>query len=666
MDSGLMRRHYSCWGLLRNSGATLLVLGMFTAGAQGATLEVDIGKRHCSDVKGHPFCTIQAAVNASVAGDVINISDDSYIEQITIDRNITLQGAGMSTTQGACDGVTDLLGSPPLTVLAGATVIVTGVTLKGGAFAPNGGGVSNAGTLTLLNSEVCQNSTYFEGGGIYTSGNLVLLNVQVYGNLQDVVGAEGGGLFIASGGSAIVTRSSITGNRVTRGGGISIAAGGSLLLENSSVKSNFADDTTASLLEGQGGGIYNAGFAILDQSEIGGFAQEGNAVLNPDGSGGGIYNSGQLLVTRSLIASNVIDYTPFDLIGVAFGAGLYNTGVASLVSSTVSGNLIQPNLLGYAAGIYNSGTLSLSNVTITNNSNGGAGWMSGAGVYTTGGSVTVRNSIIASQTAGDDCNTSITTDGFNIDSDGTCGLLDVSSGGTDHPLTDPDLLPLADNGGPTPTHNIPEDSPAIDAGNSGGCMADLDGIGTANVPLVSDQRGNMFADVPAVGGGVASCDTGAVEFNLLRNGMLEDDDDGDNIPDDWTGTALGSKDHLYCNPLLAHQGLCYFRFKGAAQTKQLVQQLNRSGSSGDHYAFSLYAAGINVTGSPQLKIQFDDSQTVGIDEEYVSPLPTGSYGYTYHFDSYITGVDYDTVTIIIESGAGGKLGVDDVNLVPYL
>lgn len=666
MDSKSMRRRFSFNGLLWNSAAVLLVLGMFAGVAPGATLEVDNGKRHCSDVKGHPFCTVQAAVIASVAGDVITIADGSYIEQITIDRNLTLQGAGISTTPGACDGVTNLLGSPPLTVLAGATAIVTGVTLKGGAFAPYGGGVSNSGTLTLSNSEVCQNSTYNQGGGVYTSGALLLFNVQIYDNLQDVAGAEGGGLFVAAGGSAIVTRSSITGNRVTRGGGISIAAGGSLLLENSSVKSNFADDTYASLLEGQGGGIYNAGFAILDQSEIGGFAQEGNSVLNPHGSGGGIYNSGQLLVTRSLIASNVIDYTLYDLFGPAFGAGLYNTGVASLVSTTVSGNNFQPNLLSYAAGIYNNGTLSLSNVTITNNSNGGAGWNSGAGVYSDGGTVTVRNSIIASQAAGDDCDSSITTDGFNIDSDGSCGLVDVAFGGTDHPLTDPELLPLADNGGPTPTHNLDEESPAIDAGNSTGCLADLDASGTANVPLLTDQRGNLFADVPAVGGGVASCDAGAVEFNLLRNGMLEDDDNGDNVPDDWSGTGLGSKDHLYCNPLLAHQGLCYFRFKGAAQTKQLVQQLDRSGSAGDHYAFSLYAAGINVTGSPQLKVQFDDSQTIGIDEEYVTPLPTGTYNYTYHFDSYITGVDYDTVNVIIESGDGGKLGVDDINLVPYL
>ena len=48
--------------------------------------------------------------------------------------------------------------------------------------------------------------------------------------------------------------------------------------------------------------------------------------------------------------------------------------------------------------------------------------------------------------------------GNNLDSDGTCGL--TGSGDLN---VDPLLKPLAENGDPTQTHNIPGGSPAIDA-----------------------------------------------------------------------------------------------------------------------------------------------------------------------------------------------------------
>jgi hypothetical protein len=44
---------------------------------------------------------------------------------------------------------------------------------------------------------------------------------------------------------------------------------------------------------------------------------------------------------------------------------------------------------------------------------------------------------------------------------------------------DPLLLPLSDNGGPTPTHALGAGSPAIDAGNNAGTLA-------------NDQRGSSF------------------------------------------------------------------------------------------------------------------------------------------------------------------------------
>jgi hypothetical protein len=649
--------------------ATLVLLVPATAWA--ATRNVDNANPACSDATGAPFCTVAAAVAATAAGDVIEVAAGDYIESIVIDHDLTIRGAGASTVAGTCDGQTDLLGAPTLSVNADVTASVTGVTIKGGPV-DLGGGVVNAGHLTLSDSDVCQAATFQKGAGLYTSGRLDLVGVRVYDNLQVAAGAEGGGLYVAAGGVAVVSKSAFTGNRVTRGGGIAVAAGGALFLADSSVEGNFADSTLPSGVAGAGGGIYNAGLAVIDRTRIGGRFAAGNVVINPNGLGGGIYNEGGLLLTRSSVVGNVVDdYEAGAPAGIAFGAGLYNGGIASLASTTVSGNLFQPLLLSYGAGIASSGTLSLSNVTITDNANGAAGITGGAGVFVVAGTATVRNSIIASQAAGTDCDGAMVTDGSNIDTDNTCGLVSVAAGGTDQPaVADAGLLPLEDNGGPSLSHDLAEGSPAIDAGAPAGCMADPNGVGVASVPLVTDQRGNVFVEVAGLGGDPSGCDAGAVEFNLLSNAMMEDDDDGDRIADGWTGTDLLAGDRLLCQPALAHEGRCSFRLVGRPnRTKQIAQALDRAGVAGDAYTLRIFAAGLAVTGSPRVRVQLDDLQTIGIDEEFTLPLATGTYDYTEHtleITSAIAGLNgYDRVTTIVEAGSGGTLAVDDVSLVPH-
>ena len=81
--------------------------------------------------------------------------------------------------------------------------------------------------------------------------------------------------------------------------------------------------------------------------------------------------------------------------------------------------------------------------------------------------------------------------GFNFDSGTTCGLTEP----TDLTNTDPQLGPLADNGGPTLTHALLDGSPAIDKGFNDTCE-------------ITDQRGkpgNVDGDLD----GMATCDIGA-------------------------------------------------------------------------------------------------------------------------------------------------------------
>ncbi len=125
--------------------------------------------------------------------------------------------------------------------------------------------------------------------------------------------------------------------------------------------------------------------------------------------------------------------------------------------------------------------------------------------------LTLTNTIVTANSS-ENCGGTIVNGGNNIDSGTTCGW-----GSSDGSLSDtnPQLGPLADNGGPTQTHALLPGSPAIDG------VA----FNAPNDCPAADQRG-----VPRPQG--AACDMGAVEYvnpqpgpNLVVN-TLADKDDG--------------------------------------------------------------------------------------------------------------------------------------------
>ena len=122
------------------------------------------------------------------------------------------------------------------------------------------------------------------------------------------------------------------------------------------------------------------------------------------------------------------------------------------------------------------------------------------------GSARVRNTIIASNLPladglNPDVAGSFTSNGYNLigDSTGSSGFAATGDivGTSDNPI-DPRLGSLSANGGPTQTHALLEDSPAIDAGDP--TVLDTD--------PTTDQRG-----FPRVSG--ARADIGAFEFSLI-------------------------------------------------------------------------------------------------------------------------------------------------------
>ncbi|HEX3558934.1 MAG TPA: Ig-like domain-containing protein, partial [Pyrinomonadaceae bacterium] len=241
-----------------------------------------------------------------------------------------------------------------------------------------------------------------------------------------------------------------------------------------------------------GGDIQNAGTLNVSDSAV----TFGNSAT----LGGGINNSGTLTVTRSAITNNTT---------AAGGGGISNTGTLTVKDSTISTNTA--NTGGNGGGVLNNSVANIVNFindTITANSANG----SGGGLFNASGTFQIVNTIVAGNTAtvaGPDVSGTFTSQGHNLvgQSDGSTGFGATGDlvGSTATPL-DPKLGALTNNGGPTQTHALLPNSPAIEAG---------DNTAATNAGLTTDQRGTGFPRIAdsADADAIQTVDIGAFELH---------------------------------------------------------------------------------------------------------------------------------------------------------
>lgn len=263
------------------------------------------------------------------------------------------------------------------------------------------------------------------------------------------------------------------------GGGININFGGELTLTSSLLVGNVAT--------GSGGGIMAFDRLTLHDSRL-----DGNVAGS---AGGGILVSfNPVLITNSQISGNSSNNS---------GGGIYSSGTLNVVNSTLSDN--SSNQSGGGLYTVESVANSLYNVTVTNNRADADGTDdgNGGGISIQGGA-TLANTIISGNsdsgaTIHPDCSGTVTSEGYNlVNNINGCTIAGDTTG--NQTGVDPLLDSLQNNGGNTLTHALQTGSPAIDAGNPGGCLDHNDDL------LTDDQRG-----FTRPGGSTGLCDMGAYE-----------------------------------------------------------------------------------------------------------------------------------------------------------
>ncbi len=348
----------------------------------------------------------------------------------------------------------------------------SGTSGSGAAGDVRGTGIFNLGSMTIRESTITGNSAVAGDGGDANAiggpgGN----------GGPNVVGAGPGG----AGGAGASTGAS--GGNVL---GVGIYNAGTMTIEGSTVTGNTATAGTGGDAHATGG---SGGVIVNSPGGTGGSATA-NGGAGGDALGAGVFNAGTLELRNSTISGNTTTASGKAGTATAINGGSPN-GIPGGQASATPGRAGIAGGGGFQNATSGSGSATLRSVTLaTNRADLGANLRST-------GTLTISNSIIANPNAGPNCDGTIASGGFNIDSGTSCGFTQTS----DQQSTDPQLGLLQDNGGPTATHAPAQTSPAVDHGGGGGLTTDQRGL-----PRPSD-----FAGIANAAGGDGS-DIGAVEL----------------------------------------------------------------------------------------------------------------------------------------------------------
>ena len=528
-------------GGIFNDGGTLTITGGTisgniadgAAGSGGGIFSVD-GTVTISNTEISGNEAVRAGGGIEIVTGTVTLTD------VTLDGNDVsdddLTGNGLLSNPGNGGGL-HITGDGNMGMTTPTTVTISGGSVSGNTAGSEGGGLWNniGATLIVQNGTMIANNIASGdaadegGGGIFNNGGtLDIDDATIQFNDADGTAGSGGGI-LSTDGTVTIDNTMITFNTANRaGGGIEVIAG-TVTLTGVQLINN--DLTSGTPNPGSGGGLHAASANVTlrestvfgnDAAADGGGLWIGTGTLtvetttvesnSADDEGGGIYNqNGTLIVNCSTLSGNT---------GFTSGGAIHNGGAALAATTTIGNSTISGNDTdGSGGGIFNNanGTVTITNATIVLNiadfDDNAMG--TGGGIFTEAtATTTLNNTIVAGNTIGsgadDDLDGAVNAASANnlIGDAGTSGITNGNNnnivGITGGLATVLDTT-LANNGGPTFTHALVMNSPAVNTGSN------------SFVNSATDQRGIGF---PRVLGG--SVDIGALESLFGDPGDLLD------------------------------------------------------------------------------------------------------------------------------------------------
>lgn len=366
--------------------------------------------------------SLREAILYAKSNDTITFANEMTGKAITLSGEELMIGKSITINASSINGVTiDGNGTSRIfNVLSGSTVVFDTLIIRGGKSSASGGGMTNAGTLTLKSCTITDNQTGTSGGGINNTGILTVNGGMISENIIRT-GLSGGGIFNAKGATATIKGGCVIQNNAARYGG-GIYNNGKLYVSattDGSVSATFSSNNAT-----YGGALYNIGSASLNHLIV-----NDNSVTN---SGGGIVNSGSMTLQDSTIADNesdgmgggisnssganltIINTELLANSALTFGGALYNAGDASLINNTVLKNNVGNNEIVkylssvYGGAIYNVGSTKIYNSIIADNEaranyqSAGNFIGTGGGIYSKNDDLILDHSILKNNTAKED------------------------------------------------------------------------------------------------------------------------------------------------------------------------------------------------------------------------------------------------------------------------
>ncbi len=187
--------------------------------------------------------TLRMTVSSSLPGATITFATNLSGATITLTNGELLLNQNLTIDAAALPGGIVINGNNTNRIfhVTGGTVVLNSLTItNGNAGIEFGGGIFNAGNLTLNQCTVVSNTTTTSGGGAYNgvSGTLTVNSSTFANNSSASLGWAGGA--IDSGGTLIVGNSTFTGNSANGGGAIYAETGSFLTVIQSTIVGNTA------------------------------------------------------------------------------------------------------------------------------------------------------------------------------------------------------------------------------------------------------------------------------------------------------------------------------------------------------------------------------------------------------------------------------------------